>query len=422
MRKAVYWLPPLMVLVTCLFGIWYSLTAPGQSLQVSDVVVTNLINSLIPTVTPRMFEYSRIRYAVHFVWIALEVGFLCCFLQLGWSNALRSYAQTKSRFLFFQLVIFLSIFSITMTLVFSPFSYMTGFWLKHHYGLSNQSLTDWLIDAGKALAVNFCVELPVWWLIFTALRKFSRSWPFIVFIGSVPIIFALTFIAPLVIDPVFNKIEPMPESSLRTSIESLVAASGIPDTPIFTCDRHKQTKEINAYVTGLGSSARVVLWDTTIEKLPPEQVLCVVAHELGHYVLKHVYWGCAIGVLISLCLVPINIWITPMIFKNAPPAWKISSLQDIAGIPLLLLCVSILVFSAEPFINGYSRGIEHDADVFGLKLFKNKVAFASTFAALSRDNLAEPNPPALVELWLFSHPSLGERIRSSLTSDTQNKN
>jgi Zn-dependent protease with chaperone function len=213
---------------------------------------------------------------------------------------------------------------------------------------------------------------------------------------------------------VFNKIELMPESSLRSSIQQLASSAGIGGAPIFTCDRHRQTNEINAYVTGLGSSARIVLWDTTLQKLPPDEVLCVVAHEIGHYVLKHVYWGCAIAVIVSGLLVPLNILVTPSIFRNAPNSWKITSIKDIAGIPLLLLCVSISGFVSEPLVNGYSRRIEHEADMFGLRLIGNRTAFARTFASLSKDNLAEPNPPEFVEFWMYSHPSLGARIRSAL--------
>jgi len=440
-REIIYWLPPLLVLVACAVGVWYSLTAAGQTLQISDASqieaasqltapasqltgsasqltgasVRSIVDSLIPPVTPAMFMYSRIRYAVHFIWIALDVAFLWSFLQLGWSADLRSFAISKTRFPFLQLAIFLFVFALTMTIVLSPFSYVTGFWLKHHYGLSNQTLADWLIDLAKAFAVNFSIELPIWWLIYKALTKFTKRWPYLVFLGSVPVIFTLTFIAPLIIDPVFNKIEPMPESSLRSNIQRLAAASDIGDAPIFTCDRHKQTNEINAYVTGLGSSARIVLWDTTLQKLPQDEVLCVVAHELGHYVLKHVYWGCAIGVLVSLLLIPVNVWITPSIFQNAPAPWKITSLQDIAGVPLLILSFTIVGFASEPLMNGYSRGVEHEADMFGLKLSGNKLAFARTFASLSKDNLAEPNPPKLIELWLYSHPSLGQRIKSALT-------
>jgi STE24 endopeptidase len=221
--------------------------------------------------------------------------------------------------------------------------------------------------------------------------------------------------APLVVDPVFNNIDPMPSTPLQARIEELAKASGLQYTPVFVCDRHRQTNEINAYVTGLGSSSRIVLWDTTLRKLPEDEILCVVSHELGHYVLMHVYKGCGIAVLVSLLLVPVNVFVTPELFKKAPSSWQISSIGDIAGVPLFLLCISVIGFVSEPIVNGYSRGVEHEADMFGLKVFKDRQAFARTFAALSRDNLAEPDPPELIELWSYSHPTLGKRIKSALT-------
>ena len=392
----------------CCIGIWYSLSAPLPDPARLDPS----IGLFIPKVSAQMVQYSRLRYAIHFGWVVLETAFLCAFLQFGWAGELRDFVSAKSNSLFIRIALFVLIFSLLTAFVLSPFSYATGFWLKHHFGLSNQSLVDWLGDWAKAFAINLCIEIPVWWLIYKALTKFRKSWPYLVFAGSVPVILALTFVAPLLIDPVFNKIEPMPASSLRSGIEKLAAAAGIPNAPIFTADRHKQTNEINAYVTGLGPSARIVIWDTTLQRLPEDQTLSVVAHELGHYVLKHVYWGCAIAVAISLSLLPVNIFLAPLVFEKLPRAWKVGQIGDFAGIPFLMLCSMVVSFAAEPLINGYSRSVEHEADMFGFNLTHDGPAFARTFASLARENLAEPCPPKFIEFWLFSHPSLGSRISS----------
>ncbi len=359
-----------------------------------------------------MLQCSRLRYAIHFAWVFLDTAFLLAFLQCGWAADLRDFVATRSRHLFARIALYVFLFTLLAVLVQSPFTYATSFWFKHHFGLSDQWFISWLGDWAKNIAIELAIGIPLWWLIYKALTRFARSWPYLVFVGSIPIIFALTFAAPLLIDPIFNKFEAMPQSTLRTKIETLAATAGIAKAPIFTCDKHKQSTEINAYVSGLGPSARIVIWDTTLQKLPDDQTLSVVAHEIGHYVLKHVYWGCAIAVACSLLLLPVNIFLTPRIFENLPAAWKITKLDDIAGIPFVILCSTLVSFASEPIVNGYSRSVEHEADMFGLHLTKDGPSMARTFASLSRENLSEPCPPAFIEFWLFSHPSLGARIQS----------
>jgi Zn-dependent protease with chaperone function len=264
--------------------------------------------------------------------------------------------------------------------------------------------------------VGAIIETALFWCFYKTVKCFQRRWPYLLLIGSVPIILCLTLLAPLVIEPIFNKIEPMADSALRRDIANLASKAGLSNAPVFVSDRHKQSNELNAYVTGLGSSARIVLWDTTITKLPADQVLCVIAHELGHYRLNHVFWGCAIAIAMSLLLLPVNLFCTPVVFANLPEAWRIGSIEDNAGIPFIVLAATCIGFFFEPAINTYSRSIEYQADLYGFNLYANKTAFALTFVSLAKQNLADPLPPKLIRLWSFSHPSLGERIISAMES------
>ena len=412
------WLLPGAVIVLCALFAVYALLAPESAPGVGGSV--EALRAYLPPITPEMLQYSRLRYAMHFVWTALDTLIVYLFLHFGLAGRLRDLISSRVPSPFWRLAVFVAAFTLAMVVAFFPLSFLTGFWLKHHYGLSNQSFIDWIGDVAKAIAVNLTIEIPLWWLIFKAVSKFQKTWPYLVFIGSVPVILFLTFAAPLIIDPVFNKIEPMPATSLHAGIDKLASQAGLVGAPVFVTDKHKQTNELNAYVTGLGPSARVVIWDTTISRLKEDEVLSVVAHELGHYVLKHVYWGCAIAVGISLLLLPVNLFLTPSLMRNLPKRWAVHGLEDLAVIPVLVLAATIVSFASEPVINGYSRQVEAEADAYGIRLMPNSDAFARTFAALAKDNLSAPFPPKLVVFWLFSHPPLGERIRSALNFATPN--
>jgi STE24 endopeptidase len=372
------------------------------------------VESYLPKMTNQMVTYSRIHYALYFVWTLLDVLCIWVFLQFGWAHKLAEFARSRSHFLIFQLAIFVLGFALYLFIAALPLTYYSGFWLEHHYGLSSQSLPDWLFERGKHFLLGLSIEIPLWWLLYKTVRRFQRVWPLVLFGISIPVILALVFAAPLLFDPLFNKFSPLPGGRLRAQIETLAAQCGLSGTPVFVCDRSKQTNKINAYVTGIGSSARIVVWDTTLKRLPEDQVLAVVAHELGHYVLRHIYWGCAIAVAISLALVPVNMLWTSKLFVRLPKRWEIRALDDIGAIPALVLIATLVSFVADPIDNAYSRKVEHEADQFGLHLTKDGPAMARTFVSLSEQNLSEPDPPPFIEFWLFSHPSLKERIEFAL--------
>ena len=212
----------------------------------------------------------------------------------------------------------------------------------------------------------------------------------------------------------FNKFTPLPPGPLKTRIEALAAKAGIPNAPVYVVDKSKQTHSTNAYVTGIGSSARIVLWDTTIQRMPEDQIVAVVAHEMGHYVLKHLYWGFALSVGGLLVGLPLAQKFVEAMLARYGPLWGVTSLSDYAATPALLLTVSLAGFFLAPLTNGVSRVIEHQADAYGLEVNGNGPAMARAFVSLSEQNLSDPDPPAFIKFWLFTHPPLRERIEFAL--------
>jgi STE24 endopeptidase len=361
-----------------------------------------------------MIAYAHIRYAVHFAAIILNITVCWFLLEMGWAAVFRDIAMRMSKHLFAQVAVALLLVSISLFVFLLPLNLFAGFWLEHHFGLSKQTLLHWFGDRGKGLLVNFLVSFIVVFLFYFLVRQFPNLWPVILGAVNVPLIIVLVYIAPIVIDPVFNKFVPMADCPLRTDIQELLAKADVKNAPILVVDKSQQTKKLNAYVTGIGGSARVVLWDNLINRMPGDEILGVVAHELGHYKLHHILWGLGIALLINAMLIPINLLFAEKFIAFLPANWHIQGLSDLAFIPVLFLVATSASFLTEPLMNGLSRVMEHQADEYALALAPNRIALAEAFVRLSEENLSEPDPNPFIEFWLYSHPSLKKRIDYAL--------
>lgn len=405
-----YWLIPSMIVVLSALGILYALITPP--IPITDATVLQYL----PVVSDTMMQHARLKVASWFTWTILNIVFFAIFIQFGWAAQLRDFVQTRSSKLVVQVTLFTLIYSTAQVLIESPLSYLTGYFLPHHFGLSAQPIQEWLLDLGKGFAVGTVLESLGWFFFFLLLSKFPKRWPIILFLASVPLTLFMTYIEPVVFEPIFNKFEAMAPSKLQRDIKVLAEKSGFADAPIFISDQHKRTNTVNAYVTGIGHTARIVIWDTTISKMPPEQVLCIVAHEIGHYKYIHVLYGCLLAIAAGILTIPLNYFVTPRFFKHCPKAWQIQSVNDLAAIPVIILSTTCLGFWESPISNTICRQIEHDADMFAIHSEIDRVSCAKAFAFFAKEDLSEPNPPELIKIWLYSHPPLAERIESAINA------
>jgi STE24 endopeptidase len=405
-----------LFVILCLAGLWLTLAAlAGPESPPPPATQSTVASSSVkpPTVTPQVVRYSRIRYTLYFVGTAYEMLALWGVLASGLSARLRRLTLPL-RYSLFQLAGYYALLTLALVAIHLPLTLYSSYFLEHEYGLSSQSLGLWAVDLAKGVGVDVLTTVPVLWVLFWLIKRSPRRWVFWFWGALIPIIAFGIFLAPLVVDPLFNKFTPLPPSPLRTRIEALAATAGIPDAPIYVVDKSKQTHETNAYVTGIGSSARIVLWDTTLARMPEDQILAVVGHEMGHYVLKHLYWGFLMTVAGLLLILPLAQKFTEGLLRRYGQNWGIHGLTDYAATPALLLTVSLFSFLLAPVTNGVSREIEHQADAYGLQVTGNGPAMARAFVSLSEQNLSDPNPPALIKFWLFSHPPLQERIDFAL--------
>ncbi len=331
-------------------------------------------------------------------------------LLTGFSAGMRNLSVRLGRKWFFVIAIYVIIFSIVSFVIDLPFSYYSGFAREHAFGLSDQTFQKWMGDQLKGLAVGLVIGPLVFWVPYLLLDRSPQRWWLYSGLLMVPFLFLILFIQPLWIEPLFNDFGPMQDKALERSILGLADRAGIEGGRVYQVNKSVDTKQLNAYVSGFGSTKRIVLWDTTIKKLDEPELLTVMGHEMGHYVLHHLWM--LIGFLSALTMVSLY-----AIHRTA--GWVIARfrvrmgfdrLSDIASLPLISLLFGLYFFLVSPVALAINRHLEHEADRFGLEITKNNHAAATAFVKLSDTNLVNPRPGFIVKIWRANHPPVGERI------------
>jgi Zn-dependent protease with chaperone function len=373
--------------------------------------------------------YSRAGYTLYFVSYFLGGLFLFLILRLGWAARFRDIAEHVSDKKWIQGFVFVPLLFLTIDVLDLP---VRLYWhaLSVHYQQSVQGWGSWFWDwtKGEFLSIGFGIILVL--ILFAVMRRSPRRWWLYFWFPAVLILLGVIVITPLVIDPLFNKFEPLSNQhpQLVAAIEKLTNRAGIPILPerIFLMAASQKTNAINAYVTGLGASKRVVIWDTTLQKTSNDESLFIVGHELGHYVLGHVWQGFllgAAGLLLALYLLFRGLHWT---MNRWARDWKLYGQEDWASLAVLLLLLQVLLFVSSPVLSGYRRMQEHAADVYGLEVIHGLVPHseevaAHAFQVLGEMDLSDPNPPPFITFWLYSHPPLADRLVFAHTYDPWSK-
>jgi STE24 endopeptidase len=362
--------------------------------------------------------YSRAAYTMYFVSVGLNILALVILLRLGIAAKFRDCAESFSDKRWIQAIIFVPLLVLTVDIVALPLR-LYGHLLSLRYEMSVERWGSWLLDWTKEqlLMVGFAL---IFALILSAImRRSPRRWWLYLWFAALPVVLFFVFISPWLVDPLFNRFEPLQAQhpDLVAAIENLTRHAGvpIPADRMFLMRASEKTNEVNAYVTGLGASKRVVIWDTTIQKATANETLFIVGHELGHYVLGHIWKG----FLFAAALMLFGFY---MLFRTLhwtlgrwSGIWRIYGPTDWASFAVLLLLLEMGMFLAAPVGNGFSRIEEHAADVYGLEVTHGMIpdsseVAAESFQVLGEADLADPNPSEFITFWLYSHPPLAERL------------
>ena len=328
-------------------------------------------------------------------------------LALAW-GIVGIFVGKSPRFALTTFYIFL--FFLLIEVINIPFAYYRSFVVEHYFELSKQTFGDWLADLLKGDLINFLLAALLIPLAYWAIRKTPKLWWVWISVGFVPVTIILLIVGPVYLDPLFNKYEPLKDEALRTKILTMAEEAGISGSQVFQVDKSKETEKINAYVTGLFGTKRIVMWDTILNKLEVDEVAFVMAHEMAHYIYNHVWKFIGIFTVILFILLFIISRTIGFLILKFGDRMGFQEFSNIASLPLLLLMFSLLMFLTTPVLNLYSRTIERNADYFGLNLTKNGASAASAFIKLANENLSNPAPHPFIEFWLYSHPTLKDRI------------
>ncbi len=364
-------------------------------------------------VTPEMLRHSRINETIYFAATPYGIATLLLLLATGFSAKMRDLAQRLVRRTFLAAMLYLLFFAVAIAILDFPLTYYADFHVPHQFDLSNQSFASWLWDQVKAFAVTMLILAPLGALALRGISRIKRWW-LVLWLASIPISLVLVVIAPVFLDPIFNKFTKLQDPVLEKALLDEASRAGIEGSRVFQVDKSKQTKTMNAYVTGLGPTKRIVIWDTLLAKLDRDEVLAVMAHEMGHYVLNHVWKGLAFGTIVSL----IVFWSGQRFYERGlarwGARWQLREPGDPASVPWLLIIAALIGFFLTPVTSAFSRHIEHEADRFSLELTHLNEPMARSFKKFAEDSKYNPEPSRFIELWHYSHPSTNERIRFAL--------
>ncbi len=392
------------------------LHVPDAARPTPDFDAASATQAYIDLLTPEQREKSDAYFEGGY-WLqlwGLIYGLVVAWLLLasGAARWMRDRARAITRRPFIATMIFAAMFILANALLNLPMSLYAGFFREHQYGLATQTLAAWFGDQGKGLGFGLLLGAPLIALLYAALRRAGDRWwvwatgilfGFIVLVGT---------IAPVYIAPAFNKYEPLAEGPLRESLLSLARANRIPAQNVYAFDASKQTTRISANVSGLFGTTRISLNDNLLNRTSEPEILAVMGHEMGHYVLNH----STRGIIYLTLLFGFALWLTHLGLNRALKRWGgrygIADRADPAGLPLLMAVLSIALFLLTPVSNTITRQAEAEADMFGLDSAREPHGFATAAMRLSTYRKIEPG--ALEEFWFYDHPSGYDRVRRSM--------
>ncbi len=355
----------------------------------------------------RAKEYAGIRRRLYFARTVATFVVLALLVVTPLSKAVRTAIEHRATNQWLVVLVYVLIFGLASEIVTLPLGVYSGWHLPRHYGLSHQSFASWIADLVKGSVIGGALGLGMVELLYWGLRRLPDWWWLAG--GAVYLLFSvvLSNLAPVLIMPLFNTFTPIEDATLRQRMLHLAERAGTRVRGVFTMDFSRRTSAANAFVTGIGSTRRIVLGDTLIANYTVEEVEVVMAHELGHHVHGDIWRGMAFDTVVTL----IGLFIANVLLHAGVDAFGYRSVSDVAAFPLFALILSGFGLVTMPLTNAYSRARERAADAYALTLTGNAPAFVTAMQRLANQNLAEMEPPRWVVLLFYSHPPLADRIQ-----------
>jgi STE24 endopeptidase len=398
------------------------LTVPPEAQPSSHFNIeaaTNAYLAQIPAdATARSNAYFEDGYWLILWDFLVGVIVLLVLLQFGWSTAMRNFAERLTRFKPLQTLLYWTQFSIATFVLGFPLTIYEGFLREREYGLATQTFGPWMGDQLKALLVNTILGGIIAMVLFGVVRRLPRTWWIW---GSVVSILFLAFtvlIAPVYIFPLFNKITLLEDPKVTQPILSMARANGISADKVYQIDASRQTTRMSANVSGFGHTMRITLNDNLLRRGSPEEIQSVMGHEMGHYVLHHVYKDFIFLFIVIVSGFALLRWSLDWCLARWGERWQIRGVGDTNVVPLVFLVASVFFFVLTPILNTHTRTAEGEADMYGLNASRQPDGFAQAAIHLGEYRKMSPGP---IEEWVFfDHPSGRNRIYAAMRWKAEN--
>jgi len=396
-------------LKTAIFIFFICLIAFISIMYISEYRNMDKLQEEYPELSNHVYRYRKDTLKVWAIRLILSFLIPLLLLSKGISQRIDMWAS-HNRGLFISGILYGLVFFTIMFLINLPINYYSSFYLGHKYGISNQTLWRWIELNIKGFAVNNLVIVLFLWIPYYIVFKSPKRWWLHIGLLIIPVIVFMVFISPLVLDPIFNKYTSIENEKLGHEISLLLDKANISDANIYKVDKSKDTKTMNAYMTGISKSKRIVLWDTTIDNLSEEEILSITAHEIGHYVhwyiCKSILFA-SVGTLFVMYLIYITMnWI----LEHSYGSFGFRSIYNYASLPLFILTLNLYTFLGNPINNYISRYMEIEADAYEIMLTEDRESAVSAMEKLYVQSLGVPRSSKLYKIWYHTHPSLEERI------------
>ena len=365
----------------------------------------------VPEATAEAIAYH---HGLDLFWLADQAAGLLIpllFLFTGWSGRLTGWCRRRvgGRW-FWTVTLYALLYTALATLIQLPLTYAENYVYDHAFDQSNQTLAVWVAEVVNGLVVNLITIALVIWIPYLVLERSQRRWWLWTTVALAPVMLVLFILSPIWVAPLFNHFGPMHDKPLEQKVLALAARGGITGAPVFEVDASVDSKRLEAYVAGFGPTKRIVLYDTLLTAMDEPEVLFVVGHEMKHYLMGDI-WK-LLGMFLAILLG--GLFLVDRAGRAALARWRgrfgFNSLADPASFPLLLFGLSFVVLAVTPLLMAVQRGIEHEADRFGLEITQDNAAAAAAFVKLGTESLSLPDPGWLERTFRMSHPSLADRI------------
>ena len=368
------------------------------------------LDTMGPEATARSNAYFEGGYIIDFAGTALSIIVAGVFLFLGWARGVRAWLERTVKF--YPLVAFgTSFFYLLVSSVLTfPFVYYVGFVREHRYQLSTQTFPEWFSEQAIGFALTLVIGSIFLTILYLIVRAAKNTWWIWGTLVTTLLTAVLIMAGPVFIDSLFNTYTPMQEGELKTSILEMAQANGVPADNVYVFDTSRQSNRITANVAGLFGTTRVALGDNLLERTSPEAVRAVMGHELGHYVLGHIY-----SILLMLTgVIIVTFAVVHYGFRALVKSerWGIRDISDPAGLPLIFGLIAVIGIVTTPIQRNIVYFHEQQADMFGLNAAREPDGFAEAAVLLSEYRKMEPSP--LEEWFFYDHPSGWNRVHNSM--------